>query len=185
MVIDSARLPRRSTRKTACGLTEFCSTACASVVLMRTMGVKADSILLCEDGDSVELTDAGIDFGPTVPAGYLYVDGIVGDIGDGVLRDRKVLSNEGVVVVIVTIDDQGGAIIAGPEIITRGWIYAPEAETLLGEASEVIRKQLQQAISDGARDPEALRKIVRTATGKFVSERTKRRPMIVPVVIEV
>ena len=85
----------------------------------------------------------------------------------------------------VTIDDQGGDIIAGPEIITRGWVYAPEAETLLGEASEVIRKQLQQAITDGARDPEALRKIVRTATGKFVSDRTKRRPMIVPVVIEV
>ena len=153
--------------------------------LAMDMGVKPDSILLCEDGDSVELTEAGIDFGPTVPAGFLYVDGIVGDIGEGVLRDRKVLSNEGVVVVIVTIDDQGGAIIAGPEIITRGWVYAPEAETLLGEASEVIRKQLQQAITDGARDPEALRKIVRTATGKFVSERTKRRPMIVPVVIEV
>ena len=153
--------------------------------LAMDMGVKPDSILLCEDGDSVELTEAGIDFGPTVPAGFLYVDGIVGDIGEGVLRDRKVLSNEGVVVVIVTIDDQGGAIIAGPEIITRGWVYAPEAETLLGEASEVIRKTLQQAITDGARDPEALRKIVRTATGKFVSERTKRRPMIVPVVIEV
>ncbi len=153
--------------------------------LAMDMGVKPDSILLCEDGDSVELTESGIDFGPTVPAGFLYVDGIVGDIGEGVLRDRKVLSNEGVVVVIVTIDDQGGAIIAGPEIITRGWVYAPEAETLLGEASEVIRKQLQQAITDGARDPEALRKIVRTATGKFVSERTKRRPMIVPVVIEV
>ena len=153
--------------------------------LAMDMGVKPDSILLCEDGDSVELTEAGIDFGPTVPAGFLYVDGIVGDIGEGVLRDRKVLSNEGVVVVIVTIDDQGGAIIAGPEIITRGWVYAPEAETLLGEASEVIRKQLQQAITDGARDPEVLRKIVRTATGKFVSERTKRRPMIVPVVIEV
>ena len=93
--------------------------------LAMDMGVKPDSILLCEDGDSVELTEAGIDFGPTVPAGFLYVDGIVGDIGEGVLRDRKVLSNEGVVVVIVTIDDQGGAIIAGPEIITRGWATRP------------------------------------------------------------
>lgn len=153
--------------------------------LAMDMGVPPRNVLLCEDGDSVELTAAGIDFGPTVPAGYLYVDGIVGDIGQGVLRDRKVLSNEGVVVVIVTIDDQGGEIVTGPEIITRGWVYAPEAETLLGEASEVIRKHLQQAISDGARDPEALRKIMRQATGKFVSERTKRRPMIVPVVIEV
>jgi ribonuclease J len=153
--------------------------------LAMDMGVAASNILLCEDGDSVELTDDGIEFGPTVPAGYLYVDGIVGDVGNGVLRDRKVLSNEGVVVVIVTIDDRNREIVTGPEIITRGWVYAPEAETLLGEASEHIRKKLVQAIAEGAHDPEAMRRIMRQAAGKFVSERTKRRPMIVPVVIEV
>jgi ribonuclease J len=153
--------------------------------LAMDMGVPASNILLCEDGDSVELTAEGIEFGPTVPAGYLYVDGIVGDVGNGVLRDRKVLSNEGVVVVIVTIDERNREIVTGPEIITRGWVYAPEAEALLGEASQVIRKKLVEAIADGAHDPEAMKRIVRSATGKFVSERTKRRPMIVPVVIEV
>jgi ribonuclease J len=153
--------------------------------LAMEMGVSAGNILLCEDGDSVELTDAGIDFGPTVPAGYLYVDGIVGDVGNGVLRDRKVLSNEGVVVVITTIDERNGEIVTGPEIITRGWVYAPEAEALLDEASAFIGKALRQAISDGARDHEAMKRIVRQSTGKFVSERTRRRPMIVPVVIEV
>ncbi len=153
--------------------------------LAMDMGVPAANILLCEDGDSIVLTDEGIDFGPTVPAGYLYVDGIVGDVGNGVLRDRKVLSNEGVVVVIVTIDERNGEIVTGPEIITRGWIYAPEAETLLGEASEHIRKKLNEVIGDGARDVESMKRAVRSATGKFVAERTKRRPMIVPVVIEV
>ncbi len=149
------------------------------------MGVAASNVLLCEDGDSVELSPKGIDFGPTVPNGYLYVDGIVGDIGNGVLRDRKVLSNEGVVVVIVTIDEHKGDIVTEPEIITRGWVYAPEAEGLLGEAAVVIHKALERAIADGARDVEAMKRVLRQTTGKFVHERTKRRPMIVPVVIEV
>lgn len=149
------------------------------------MGVPSSNILLCEDGDSVELHAGGLDFGPTVPNGYVYVDGIVGDVGQGVLRDRRVLSNEGMVVVIVTIDEHRGDIVTGPEIITRGWVYAPEAEDLLGEAAVVIRKQLEQAIADGARDLEAMQRTVRQATARFVSEKTKRRPMIVPVIIEV
>jgi hypothetical protein len=103
-----------------------------------------------------------------VPPGYLYVDGIVGDVGQGVLRDRKVLAEEGVVVVVVTVDVQTGKVLTGPEIITRGWVYAPEAEDLLDEASAI-------------RDVEALERDVGDAAGK-VSERTKRRPMIVPVV---
>jgi ribonuclease J len=149
------------------------------------MGIPDSNILLCEDGDTVELHDKGIDFGPTVPNGYLYVDGIVGDVGQGVLRDRQKLSSEGVVVVIVTIDEHRGDIVTGPDIITRGWVYAPEAEDLLGEAAIVIRKGLEQAIADGAHDIEVMQRIVRQSTGKFVSERTKRRPMIVPVIIEV
>ena len=74
-----------------------------------------------------------------VPAGYMYVDGIVGDIGHGVLRDRRVLAEEGVVVVIVTVDSRSGEIVTGPEIVTRGWVYAPEAEDLLEDAKQVVR----------------------------------------------
>jgi ribonuclease J len=153
--------------------------------LAMEMGMKPGNVLICEDGDTVDLTKAGIDFGPTVPSGYLYVDGIVGDVGLGVLRDRKVLANEGMLVVIVTIDEHNGQIVTEPELITRGWVYAPEAEALLGEAATVIRKALEQAIADGARDTEAMKRTVRSATGRFVSERTRRKPMIVPVVIEV
>jgi ribonuclease J len=119
-----------------------------------------------------------------VPAGYLYVDGIVGDVGNGVLRDRKVLAEEGVVVVIATIDVDSGKVIAGPEIITRGWVYAPEAEDLLDEACDRIAEVLEGSFASGQRDIEALERAVRRAAGKFVSERTKRRPMIVPVVME-
>jgi len=120
-----------------------------------------------------------------VPAGYLYVDGIVGDVGVGVLRDRQVLANEGVVVVIVTIAAQTREIVNGPEIVTRGWVYAPEAETLLGEAAETVRKYLSEALQGGQYNLEALRQVIRRTTGKFVSERTKRKPMILPVILEV
>ena len=153
--------------------------------LAMEMGLAANNVLICEDGDSVVLTPKGIDFGEEVPAGYLYVDGIVGDVGVGVLRDRQVLANEGVVVVIVTIAAQTREIVNGPEIVTRGWVYAPEAETMLGEASETVRKHLSEALQGGQYNLEALRQVIRRTTGKFVSERTKRKPMILPVILEV
>jgi ribonuclease J len=153
--------------------------------LARDMGIAADRVLLAEDGDVVELTDAGIDFVAEVPAGYLYVDGIVGDVGQGVLRDRRVLAEEGVVVVVVTADAKSGEVLTGPEIITRGWVYAPEAEELLGEARQAVLMALEEASETGSVDFETLRRRVRSALGRFVSERTRRRPMIVPVVMEV
>ena len=119
-----------------------------------------------------------------VPSGYLYVDGIVGDVGQGVLRDRQKLAEEGVVVVVVTVDIQTGKVLVGPEIITRGWVYAPEAEDLLDEACDTVADAVESSLGKGVRDVEALERDVRRAAGKFVSERTKRRPMIVPVVME-
>ena len=110
-----------------------------------------------------------------MPAGYLYVDGIVGDVGQGVLRDRKVLAEEGVVVVVVTVDIETGKVLTGPEIITRGWVYAPEAEDLLDEACDAVAEAVEATLAAGVRDVEALERDVRRAAGKFVSERTKRR----------
>ncbi|HEX3425803.1 MAG TPA: ribonuclease J [Acidimicrobiales bacterium] len=153
--------------------------------LAQEMGVVNSKVLLAEDGDVIELTDTGIDFACQVPAGYLYVDGIVGDIGRGVLRDRRVLSEEGVVVVVVTVDASTGDILTGPEIITHGWVYAPEAEVLLDEARAAVVAGLKQAANSGGTDYETLKRHVRSALGRFVSERTRRRPMIVPVVMQV
>ncbi len=151
----------------------------------QAMGVPGTNILLAEDGDVVSLGDDGIDFAAEVPAGYNYVDGIVGDVGHGVLRDRRALSEEGVVVVVVTVDVQNRAIITGPEVITRGWVYAPEAEDLLEEARDHVRDGIKEAFAEDATDFETLRRHVRQSAGRFVNERTRRRPMIVPVVMEV
>ena len=148
------------------------------------MGMNANHIVVCEDGDQVTLADDGLEMTGRVPAGFLYVDGIVGDVGQGVLRDRKMLAEEGVVVVIATVDVDSGKVIAGPEIITRGWVYAPEAEDLLDEACERVADAVETAFASGIKDVEALEREVRRAAGKFVNERTRRRPMIVPVVME-
>ena len=102
----------------------------------------------------------------------------------GVLRDRAVLASEGVVVVVVTVDTQSGKVLTGPEIITRGWVYAPEAEDLLDEACDTIAATVEDTLAKGVRDVETLERDVRRAAGRFVSERTRRRPMIVPVVME-
>jgi ribonuclease J len=153
--------------------------------LAKEMGVDPSRILLAEDGDVIELSERGIDFAGEVPAGYLYVDGIVGDVGQGVLRDRRVLAEEGVVVLVVTVDAKSGEVLTGPEIITRGWVHAPEAEELLGEARQAVLTALEEAADSGSVDFETLKRRARQALGKFVNERTKRRPMIVPVVMEV
>jgi ribonuclease J len=155
--------------------------------LATDLGVPPESVLLAEDGDVVELTSDTIEFAGEVPAGYLYVDGIVGDVGRGVLRDRKLLAEEGVIVVIVTVDSRTGTVLTGPEIITRGWVHAPEAEKLLDEAREVVLAAIEASELDEATstDFDTLKRRARSALGRFVQERTKRRPMIVPVVMEV
>ena len=117
-----------------------------------------------------------------MPAGYLYVDGAgLGDVGHGVLRDRRILAEEGVVVVIVTVDMKSGEVIAGPEIITRGWIYEAEAADLLDDARAAVTRAIEDADEP---DVETIRRHARKALGQFVSDRTRRRPMIVPVVME-
>ncbi|MGZ4755804.1 MAG: ribonuclease J, partial [Acidimicrobiia bacterium] len=149
-------------------------------------GVEYDKVLVCEDGDAVTLGDGGLEVERrSVPAGYLYVDGIVGDIGQGVLRDRRQLAEEGVVVVIVTVDQRSGEIVTGPEIVTKGWVYAPEAEELLEEAKDAVRSELAIAAADGATDFESIRRHARRALGRFINERTRRRPAVIPVVMEV
>ena len=155
----------------------------AHAELAIVMGAAPDHVLQATDGDVLELSDDGLAFHSTVPASYLFVDGIVGDVGHGVLRDRKVLAEEGVVVIVATVDSSSHKVINGPEVITRGWVYAPEADALLDEAEAHIEKALVKALDDGISDVDGLERVVRKAAGKFVSDRTKRRPMIVPVVM--
>jgi ribonuclease J len=101
------------------------------------------------------------------------------------LRDRKALSEEGVVVVIVTVDTQAGEVVTGPEIVTRGWVYGPEAEDLIEEAKQAVAVAIEATIAEGAYDLDTLRRHARRSLGKFIDERTRRRPIVIPVVMEV
>jgi ribonuclease J len=154
--------------------------------LAHEVGMPTDHVLVCEDGDVVTLSVSGAEVERrAVPAGYMYVDGIVGDIGHGVLRDRRMLSEEGVVVVIVTVDSATGEIVTGPEIVTRGWVYAPEAEDLIEDAKEVVRASIAKAAGEGATDFDTMRRHARKSLARFIDERTRRRPAVIPVVMEV
>ncbi len=153
--------------------------------LAHEVGVPRDRVLICEDGDVLILDDRGLDVErAAVPSGYTYVDGIVGDIGGGVLRDRRALAEEGVVVVIVTLDARSGEILNGPEIVTRGWVYAPEAEGLIEDAKAHVAASIADAAREGAVDFETMRRHCRSSLKKFIKEHTKRFPIIVPVVLE-
>jgi ribonuclease J len=132
----------------------------------------------------VALGEGGIDFDGEVPAGFLFVDGIVGDVGQGVLRDRRLLAEEGLVVIVLGVDLHTGEIITGPEIITRGWVHPEEGEAILDEARAEVTKAVGEAVEGGSWDQDTLRRVARRTVGRLVSERTRRRPMIVPVVME-
>jgi len=158
----------------------------AHAQLAEGTGVPASNVIVCEDGDALRLSRGGIEVERrAVPAGFLYVDGIVGDVGHGVLRDRRNLAEEGLVVVFVTVDSRSGEIVTGPEIVTRGWVYEAEAADLLDDAKAAVRESLRDAADEGATDFETLRRHARRALGRFISERTRRRPAIIPVVMEV
>jgi ribonuclease J len=158
----------------------------AHAELARQMHVPADHIVVCEDGDQLVIDDRGARKAGTVPAGYLYVDGTgIGDISHGVLRDRRVLAEEGVIVVFVTVDSATHQIISGPEVITRGWVHGPTSQDLISTCADRVRSAVEEAIAKQDRpDIEALQRVVRKAAGKYVSDTTKRRPMVVPVVLE-
>jgi ribonuclease J len=159
--------------------------------LAEQVGVPRDHVIICEDGDKLTLEPrrdgtASLEVERrAVPAGYQYVDGIVGDVGVGVLRDRRSLAEEGFVAVIVTVDSTTGEIVTGPEIVTRGWVHGPEAEALLEDAKDAVRASLKAAADEGAIDFDTLRRHARRSLGKFINDRTKRRPAVIPVVMEV
>jgi ribonuclease J len=148
------------------------------------MGVPASEVLVCEDGDVVALSDEGIDFDGEVSAGYVYVDGLAGDVETGVLRDRRVLAEEGVFVTVVTIDRKTGDLVGSPEMVSRGFLSEPGHEDLAEEARSLVTKAVEIAAEEGKRDADSIRRVVRRAVGRLVNERTRRRPMIVVVVLE-
>ncbi len=155
--------------------------------LAHQVGIKPEHVIVMEDGNVLELTDGNVKKSSQhVEAGFVFVDGLgIGDVGDEVLRDRRVLADEGVVVCVVTIDSYNGDILAGPEVISRGFVFGDESSEFLEEACGVVRDALHSLADDEISDYTAVRRKVRKSLGSFVWKRTGRRPIILPVVTEV
>lgn len=121
-----------------------------------------------------------------VPAGKVLVDGLgVGDVGSVVLRDRKHLSEDGLIVVVTTINRETGMVAAGPDIVSRGFVYVRESEELMDEAKQLVKKTLQTCADRNIREWGNIKSNVRDELGNFIFQRTKRSPMILPIIMEV
>jgi ribonuclease J len=154
--------------------------------LAEATGLPRDHVLVCEDGDVVELGGGKLQRGDEVPAGMVFVDGLgVGDVGDAVLRDRRKLGGEGFVHVVVTVESKTGKVLAGPDIVTRGFVYEPESGDLIQEARARVLESLDRDASGRVSDPMILKQHMRQAAANLFKERTQRRPVIIPTVMEV
>jgi ribonuclease J len=153
--------------------------------LAEEVGVPAENIFITELGDVVEFENSRGRLGGKVPAGTVMIDGLgVGDVGNIVLRDRKLLSQDGILVVVITLSKATGAILSGPDIISRGFVYVRESEALLDEANKLVESTLGRLVSDNISEWSSLKTAVRDTLGRFLFEQTRRRPMILPIIME-
>ncbi len=151
--------------------------------IARRMGVADKGVLLCEDGDSVVLDHSGLRRGEQVPAGFHYVDGHTGDVDDTPLEDRRMLANEGVVLVAAGVDAELGKLVAGPTVSTRGWFDGERESALRARCAEVVGRALDEALNKGERDPDALNKVAKRAAGRFLGQSTRRKPVVLCAVV--
>ncbi|MED4750184.1 ribonuclease J [Brevibacillus choshinensis] len=155
-------------------------------LLAEQVGVPEENIFLLDNGDTVEISGGRARYGPKVHAGNVLIDGLgVGDVGNIVLRDRKLLSQDGILVVVVTLSKQNGTILSGPDIISRGFVYVRESEELLDEANRIVTQTLVKCMEENVNEWSSLKNNVKETLGRYLYEQTRRRPMILPIIMEV
>ena len=154
--------------------------------LAKLMGMNPKNIIINDIGGILELSGKTCKFAGTVPAGIVLVDGTgVGDVGSVVLRDRKHLAQDGMIVVCVNISSQDGSVITGPDIITRGFIYVKESEELMDELREVAMEAIDRCARKRVRDWTAIKSAIKSDLSGYLYKHTKRNPMILPVIMEI
>ena len=149
------------------------------------VGIAADHVLICEDGDIVDVGEK-VQVVGRAPAGMTFVDGLgIGDVGEVVLRDRRKLSGDGVVVVVVAVDAHHGQVLSGPDIVNRGFVFDETSRDILEEARERVMLSLKDSAAAEVVDRGVLEQNIRRVLGKFFYEVTQRKPVILPVIVEV
>jgi ribonuclease J len=153
--------------------------------LAEEVGIPSDHVIICEDGDVVEVGDR-VRKSDRVQAGMTFVDGLgIGDVGGEVLRDRRKLAGDGVVVVVVTVDAHSGEIVAGPDVVNRGFVYDETSGDILEEARKRVMLSIEESSEARVTDPSVLQQNVRRVLGRYFYEVTQRKPVILPVIMEV
>ena len=154
--------------------------------LARTMGVAKDNVFILSSGDVLELNEEKGEVVDHVTAQGIFVDGLgVGDVGNIVLRDRQHLSENGLLIVVVTLQKYTNEILAGPDIVSRGFVYVRESENLMDEAREVVTEALDRCLGRNMSDWGRIKNVIKDALSEYVWKRTKRSPMILPIIMEV
>ncbi|WP_346939057.1 ribonuclease J [uncultured Clostridium sp.] len=150
------------------------------------LGLPEKNVYIGENGDLIEVSRTSIRKAGTVASGQVFVDGLgVGDVGNIVLRDRKHLSQDGILTVVVTMGKGTGSVIAGPDIISRGFVYVRESEDLMDKAREVVKEALAHCEEKHITEWPTIKATIREALREYLYEKTKRRPMILPIIMEV
>jgi len=154
--------------------------------LANRLGMPMENIFMMETGKVLELTSDSARINGNVTAGRVLVDGLgVGDVGNIVLRDRKHLSQDGLIVVVITTEKESGAIIAGPDIISRGFVYVRESEDLIDKVREITKSTIEKCESKRKNDWSAKKSTIKDELRDYLYEKTKRKPMILPIIMEI
>ena len=152
----------------------------------QSMGIKKENIIMMQNGKILEINEEGASFNGVVPNGRVLVDGLgVGDVGNIVLRDRQHLSQDGLIIIVLTMDSGTGEVVAGPDVISRGFVYVRESENLMDEVKSVVRHEIKKCEEKGVRDWATIKSTVRDNLKDYVFTKTKRNPMIIPIIMEV
>lgn len=155
-------------------------------ILAEKLGMNSDDIYIMSNGKVLELTPNSAKINGSVTAGKVLVDGLgVGDVGNIVLRDRKHLAQDGLIVVVVTIDGEKGSIVAGPDIISRGFVYVRESENLMDEIRQVVKERLCECENKKITNWSTLKNAIKEGLREYLYEKTKRKPVILPIIMEV
>ncbi len=154
--------------------------------LAKKLGMNAANIFTLDTGDVLEISDKEARISGSVYTGSVFVDGLgVGDVGNIVLRDRKHLAQDGMLTIVVAIEKESYSVISGPDIITRGFVYARESEDLINETKEIARKELESCLENQIIEWYVLKARMKKSIEKFLYEKTKRRPSIIPIIMEI
>ena len=154
--------------------------------LAKDLGMPSENIVIAENGSVIEISKNGIGVNGKIQSGKVLVDGLgVGDVGNIVLRDRRQLSQDGIMIVVVTIDHETCHVVSGPDIVSRGFVYVREAEDLMEEAREKVLSALERCENNGVSEWSMIKSTIRDNLGRFLYERTRRRPMILPIIMEI